>query len=187
MLACALLRGGCAGSTRCLPPVDGFSVERYGGLWYEIARFPHRFERGLVAVTARYTARENGRVLVENRGFDPRRKKWRSATGRAYVKGDGGTGLLRVSFFWPFYGTYKVILLDKEQYGHAVVTSGTYDYLWILCRTPRMDEKTLAMLLEFVRVCGFDVSRLEYPDQAMNMDLQAGGPDAGLTGPARLV
>jgi len=166
---------GCARSTQGLAPVHGFDVQRYMGLWYEIARFPHRFERDLVAVTAEYTVREDGSVDVINRGFSPARQRWETAKGRAYFKGDPHTALLRVTFFWPFYGTYKVIRLDKEDYAYAVVTSDTYDYFWILSRTPEMDEHTLAELLEFARSSGFDMSRVEFPDQSQNMQ-QGSGP-----------
>jgi len=159
---------GCARSTSALKPVEGFELDRYSGRWYEIARFPHRFERGLIAVTAEYTVQKDGSVRVENRGYNPARKSWKTASGRAHFKGDRSTGLLRVSFFWPFYGDYKIIRLDKTGYAYAVVTGSTYDYFWILSRTPTLDEKTLAELMTFAKVSGFDTSKIEFPDQAMN-------------------
>ena len=71
-----LALAGCARSTSALKPVEGFELERYKGRWYEIARLPHRFERGLVAVTADYTIQKDGSVGVENRGYNPARKLW---------------------------------------------------------------------------------------------------------------
>ena len=79
ILLCILSGVGCAQSTKSLAPVDGFDLERYTGLWYEVARFPHRFERGLVAVTAEYTIQEDGSVSVTNRGFDVGRQQWNEA------------------------------------------------------------------------------------------------------------
>jgi apolipoprotein D and lipocalin family protein len=94
---------GCAGtSTKNLTPVSGFDAGRYAGSWYEIARFPHVFERGLTDVTAEYTAQADGSIRVVNRGYDPAKGKWRSATARAVFAGARDTGLLCVTFFWPF-------------------------------------------------------------------------------------
>ena len=180
-LLCMLAGAGCAKSTGELPPVDGFDLQRYSGLWYEIARFPHRFERDLVAVTAEYTIEEDGSVTVVNRGYNPAREEWKTAEGRAYLKGEPNIALLKVTFFWPFYGTYKVIRLDKEDYSYAVVTSSTYDYFWILSRTPTMDEKTLTALMEFAKASGFDTSRVEFPDQTKNLPRKqdkTGGPQS---------
>ena len=152
-LMCGML--GCARSTRSLAPVKGFDAQRYAGRWYEIARFPHWFERGLVAVTADYTLQPNGRIRVENRGYNPAKKEWTSARARAYLKGSADVGLLKVSFFWPFYGTYKILVLDKD-YAYAVVTSDTYDYFWILARTPTLDAKTVDALVKSAAAMGFE-------------------------------
>ena len=82
-----------------------------------------------------------------------------------------------MTFFWPFYGTYKVILLDKDNYAYAVVTSDTYNYLWILSRTPTLKAETLKEFMDFAEVAGFDISRLELVDQGLNMDSHQ--PDEG--------
>ena len=168
---------GCAHSTRSLLSVGDFDAGKYVGTWYEIARFPHWFERNLVSVTAHYTIRDDGSIGVENKGYDPARGKWRSVSGRAFFKETKDTALLKVTFFWPFYGTYKVILLDKENYGHAIVTSDTYSYLWILSRTPTLKAETLKALVIFAEASGFDISRLELVDQRLKMYSQqpAGG------------
>ncbi len=157
---------GCAhNSTRGLPPVTGFDAGRYAGTWYEIARFPHVFERGLTRVTAEYTAQADGSIRVVNRGYDPAKQKWRSATARAVFPGAHDIGLLRVTFFWPFSASYKVVKLDEKEYAWAVVTSGTLDYFWILARTPRLPPETYAELVKFAADSGFDTSRIEKVEQ----------------------
>ena len=159
---------GCARSTRSLQPVTGFDVQRYEGKWYEIARFPHWFERGLSAVTADYEVQPNGSIRVENRGYDPKRGRWKSVTGRAYPKGSANVGLLKVTFFWPFYGTYRVLRLDKGGYSHALVTSDTFEYLWVLSRTPTLDKGITDGLVRDAAQMGFDIDRLGYVDQSAN-------------------
>lgn len=163
-----LMLSSCAPSTRLLPPITGFDSNRYLGSWYEIARLPHRFEKNLVSVTANYSLREDGSINVINKGYDSVRKKWKSANGRAYFKKDPNIALLKVTFFWPFYGDYKVIKLDEVNYSYAVVTSSTYKYLWILARNRTLDEETMKQLLDYVNISGFDVSKIEYIDQSLS-------------------
>jgi apolipoprotein D and lipocalin family protein len=171
MVPCLALLGGCARSTSALEPVSGFELERYSGRWFEIARLPHRFERHLVAVTADYTVLDDGSVRVHNRGYHTKRQEWTSITGRARFRGNADVGLLSVRFFWPFSGTYKIIRLD-EDYTHAVVTSSTYDYFWILSRTPTMNKAVLDELIAFAKTSGFDTAAFEFPDQTMNLPTQ---------------
>ncbi|WP_241700986.1 lipocalin family protein, partial [Cronobacter sakazakii] len=64
--------------------VEDFNVNRYLGTWYEIARFDHRFERGLEQVTATYSLRGDGGLNVINRGFNPDRNRWQQSEGKAY-------------------------------------------------------------------------------------------------------
>jgi apolipoprotein D and lipocalin family protein len=169
MLTGLVLLGGCASSTKMPEPVREFDIQRYSGRWYEIARLPHRFERGLVAVTADYTPEADGSVRVVNRGYLSAVGKWRTSTAKAYFKGQRSVGLLSVSFFWPFSGEYRVIRLDQKNYAYAVVTGNTNRLFWILSRTPTMDKNTLAELMAFAKASGFDTSQIEFPDQTMNL------------------
>ena len=104
MLFAIALLAGCAQIPDGVQAVEGFDTARYLGKWYEIARLDHRFERGLTNVTAVYTARDDGSIGVDNRGFDPAKGEWRQAEGRAKLAGAPGSGMLKVSFFGPFYG-----------------------------------------------------------------------------------
>ncbi|EEE0389127.1 hypothetical protein BRR18_24075, partial [Salmonella enterica] len=94
--------------------VNNFDAKRYLGTWYEIARFDHRFERGLDKVTATYSLRDDGGINVINKGYNPDREMWQKTEGKAYFTGDPSRAALKVSFFGPFYGGYNVIALDRE-------------------------------------------------------------------------
>ena len=50
-------------------PVASLDLQRYLGDWYEIARFDHRFERGLDFCKANYALREDGKITVDEPGF----------------------------------------------------------------------------------------------------------------------
>ena len=153
---------GCAASTDSIASVRNFDSKRYLGTWYEIARLPHRFERDLDFVSAHYSEQGDGTIRVFNRG--QRDGKEREAVGKAHFKGASDVGELRVSFFGPFYGDYRIVELAPD-YSSAIVTSSTKNYLWILSRTPQLSQKTLEKYLAQIREWGFDVSALEYPKQ----------------------
>ena len=148
-----------------LRSVDSFDLDRYLGKWYEIAKYPVSFEEGLVGVTAEYSMRDDGKVRVRNAGlegsFDGKPK---SATAKAWVPDPARPAELKVSFFWPFAAKYWVIALDA-QYRWAIVGEPGRKYLWILARTPALDEAEYARLVAKVRELGYDPDRLEKTPQ----------------------
>jgi apolipoprotein D and lipocalin family protein len=170
LLVCAIVAvgvtlGGCghaipegSPSLRTVAKVD---LERYLGLWYEIARYPHRFQEGCTGSRATYTRLPDGRIRVENACRDARDGgAERRATGVAWVApGDPSNAKLLVQFFWPFRGEYWIIELDPD-YRFAVVGHPSRDYLWILSRTPRMDEGVYRELLRRIATHGYDLTRI---------------------------
>lgn len=158
LAACSLL-SACTGVPDGATPIASVDSARYQGTWYEIARFDHRFERGLECVTANYTPRDDGGIKVINAGFDPKKNKWSSAEGKAYFLNTPTDGRLKVSFFGPFYSGYNVLLLD-EHYQYALVSGPNHDYLWILSRTPTLPQATYDMLIDTAKQQHFDTRQL---------------------------
>ncbi|MGM3174382.1 outer membrane lipoprotein Blc [Dickeya lacustris] len=144
--------------------VANFSLPRYLGTWYEIARFDNRFERGLERVSATYSLREGGGITVVNRGFDPASQRWRESIGKGDFTGAPTQGALKVSFFGPFYGGYNIIALDND-YQYAVVCGPNRDYLWILSRTPTLSPLIRQALIAAARRNGFDTDKLIWVNQ----------------------
>lgn len=140
--------------------VKELDMKRYLGKWYEIARFPHSFEKNLVGVTATYTLKEGGKIEVLNEGFkntlDGERSK---AVGKAKIPDKQEPGKLKVSFFWIFYADYYVLELD-ENYQYAMIGSSSDKYFWILCRTPQMEPAVYNMLLDKARKRGYNLEKL---------------------------
>jgi len=145
-------------STKDIPAICGVNLERYLGKWYEVARFPHTFERGLQNVTATYSLQSNGKIKVINAGYRGSVKSL--AEGYAWIPDKNCTGELLVSFFWPIRSKYRIIKLDKENYRYAVVTSNSKNYLWILCRDPHISESIYKELVNFISANGFDKSKI---------------------------
>ena len=140
--------------------VRSVDLEKYLGTWFEIARFDHSFERGLEYATARYTLMDNGKVKVVNSGI----KDGQVKTSEGKAKTTDNPGLLRVSFFGPFYSDYRIMMLDDD-YKYALIGSGSQKYLWILSRTPQIPEDVKASMLLEARLRGYDVSKLIWVKQ----------------------
>lgn len=160
----AVVLGGCASAPEGLQPVSDFQLDRYLGTWHEIARLDHSFERGLSKVTAEYSKRPDGAIQVVNRGYDARRGKWCQARAVARFVGPSNVASLKVTFLWPFAGAYHVIVLDREGYRYAMVTSSDRSYLWILARQKHLDPGILEELLDKAKGWGFQTEDLVFVD-----------------------
>jgi apolipoprotein D and lipocalin family protein len=165
LLAVSVLVSACTGIPEGVEPIDDFQLNRYLGKWYEIARLDHSFERGLSRVTAEYRLRDDGGVKVINRGFDAEKAKWKESVGKAYFVGAPNVGHLKVSFFGPIYGSYVIFELDEE-YRYALVSGPDRSYLWLLSRTPAVDESVKQHFLERAGELGFDTSALILVEQS---------------------
>lgn len=113
IFAVALLcAGSCtAGTSHDSTPVAQLDLQRYLGKWYEIARFDHKFERGMENVTAEYILKEDGTIQVINSGWKDGEKK--VAEGKAKCPDPvGNPAHLRVSFFLFFYSDYNILYVD---------------------------------------------------------------------------
>ena len=164
LLALLPLLASCSGIPDGVEAVRGFQLDRYLGTWYEIARLDHSFERGLSAVTADYSLREDGGVHVVNRGYDTAAGEWDEAIGKAYFVGDPDEGRLKVSFFGPFYGGYNIVELDHENYRYSLVAGPNRSYLWLLARSPDLDRETVQQLVGRARELGFATDELIWVD-----------------------
>jgi apolipoprotein D and lipocalin family protein len=147
-----------------VPAVD---LHRYAGTWYEIARLPNWFQKKCAGdVTATYVLLNDGTLKVVNRCLKED-GTITEAVGRAKLARDGNqSAKLKVRFapavlsFLPFvWGDYWIIDLAPD-YSYAVVGEPARKYLWVLSRTPVMDEATLQGVLDRVKLQGYDLSGL---------------------------
>jgi apolipoprotein D and lipocalin family protein len=181
LLAAMLMTGLCAGpalaadTAQPLQAITALSVPRYMGTWYEIAKFPNRFQKKCVGDTsASYTLRDDGRVDVLNR-CRTADGKFDAAEGVARQLGAANSPKLKVRFapailsFIPMvWGDYWVIDLD-EQYQLSAVSEPQREYLWILSRTPQVEPAAYEALLARLRSQGLDVSKLERTPQTQTV------------------
>ena len=143
--------------------VQNLDLERYAGKWYEIASLSGRFQKGCSCTTAEYNLVVGKYYLqVKNRCF--RKGKWTEITGKAFFSSESTVGKLKVQFFWPFRSDYWIIDLAKD-YSWAVVSVPGYKYLWILCRSAKMDKNLYQEILLKLKQRGFNTDLLQITEQ----------------------
>ena len=141
--------------------VSSLDLKSIMGTWYEIARFDHRFERGMDNVTATYTLLPDGTVEVKNRGM----RDGKESVSIGHAKPTPKPGLLRVSFFWKFYSDYNILAVAPDG-EWMIIGSSSPKYLWILSRTPKLPEKTLEYIVALAAQRGYNVGKLIYVKQS---------------------
>jgi len=153
---------------RTVPFVD---LDRYAGDWFEIARFPNRFQQKCVGdVRASYARRVDGRIDVVNRcrtadGQTEARGIARLVDEQTHAKLEVRFAPAWLSWLPAVWGDYWVIGLASD-YSWAVVGDPDRNYLWILARTPHLNDESLAAARAAARDSGFDVGRLVQTPQA---------------------
>lgn len=149
-----------------VPSVD---LERYQGLWYEIAKIPNRFQRKCArGTTAHYARRADGKIDVINRCFD-KEGKVIEARGIARIVNTESNAKLKVSFVKIlgvslFWGDYWIIGLG-EDYEYAIVGVPHRKYGWILSRTPSLSQEKLEVIFNILRKLGYDPENFEMTRQ----------------------
>ena len=154
-----------------LSTVKQLDLQQYMGTWYEIARFDHSFERGLVGVTATYELRGDGKITVINAGYkNSFEGKYKTAKGKAKQPNSDEPGKLKVAFFLFFYADYFILELDKN-YQWVLIGSSSDKYLWILSRTPKLEQETLYYILKKASERGYDTDKLIWVEQKNDRQL----------------
>ena len=160
-------------SSAPLEVVPAVDLNKYAGVWYELARLPNGFQKQCAGdVTATYTLLDDGRIKVVNRCRNEN-GEIEVAEGEAKRSGDDApTAKLKVRFapailsFLPFvWGDYWIIVLAPD-YSYAVIGDPARKYLWILSRTPAVDESTYKIILDQVKTKGYDLTNLARTNQS---------------------
>lgn len=162
LTAAIIFFSGCSkAKTIPLQVVENFRTDDYMGTWYEIARTPNFFERGLSGVTAQYTKHPDGKISVVNSGIKRNGKKmYISGTARLMDK-NSSLGKLEVAFYPPFYAPYLILETDYDSF--AVVMGKNPEYLWILSRTPELPETEIDRIFSMLKSRNIPTEKLFFP------------------------
>lgn len=158
-IICVLTFNSCSTIPKGATAIIPFDKEKYLGKWYEIARMDFKYERHLNNTTAEYSVRDDGKIKVDNKGFNTQTKEWSQAIGKAKFVGEQNVAMLKVAFFGPFYSGYNVIALDSE-YKYALVAGKNLKYLWILSRENTIPENIKQNYLKIAETLGYKTSEL---------------------------
>ncbi len=158
----ALISCNDASKYPTLETVTSVNVDQYVGKWYEIASFPMRAQKDCTCTTAEYGTTEEGYITVLNKCKKGDRDV--EISGKAFPDDDGSNSKLKVQFFPLLKSPYWIIDLAKD-YSYAVVGTPNRKYLWILSRTPKMDENTYQEILKRVKNKEFDIEKLNRTEQ----------------------
>jgi apolipoprotein D and lipocalin family protein len=158
VLAAFFVSIGCSSgvSKTTLTTVESVDLKRYSGTWYEMASYPQIFERGCSNVKATYTPKD-GYIEVFNQSI--KNKKMNSIKGKAFVVENSGNSRLKVQFFWPFKGNYWIIDLAPD-YSWAIVSDPKRKTLWILSRSPVMEDSVYTSLIAKLVNRGFNKDKI---------------------------
>jgi len=176
LIICTLFLPGRKVHAQDLSVVDSVDLQRYAGRWYEIARLPNRFQEDCAGnVTATYKILPNGEIKVVNRCLKSNGDTSEAEGIARRASDDGPNTKLKVRFapsflsFLPMvWGDYWIIDLAPD-YSYAVVGEPGRKYLWILARSPEIDETLLGQILAKARNQGYDTAALIRTKQTTRM------------------
>jgi len=160
LTACSTFQRGPVGNAAVPQPAKAVDLNRYVGLWYEIARYENGFERDCEGVTAQYSMRNDGLIRVLNTcRQDSVTGEEKSSEGKARIVEGSQNAKLKVSFFGPFYGDYWV--LDRaDDYSWSIVGEPSGRYLWFLSRTAQPSQQVRDQIATRATEMGYDLSLL---------------------------
>ncbi|OTG99095.1 MULTISPECIES: lipocalin family protein [Acinetobacter] len=160
--------------TKPLQTVDKVQLDRYLGVWYEIARKPMYFENKCNRdVTATYTLNENGNVIVSNRCLS-KDGQLQQSIGEAFVQNAPFNTKLKVSFLpeairWLSVarGDYWILKIDDD-YQTVLVGEPRRKYMWVLSRSAQPDQAVVNEYLEYAKSVGYNLTDLIHTKQTHN-------------------
>jgi apolipoprotein D and lipocalin family protein len=153
-----------ANSSSTVRTVNYVDIPSYMGTWYEITKFPNSFQKKCLATKAEYRLRKDGKVAVKN--TCKQRKGENTANGIARIADKTTNAKLKVSFvpflnrFGLFAGDYWILDLAPD-YSYVLVGSPSREFLWILSRSPKLDQNIIESLKDVALREGFDITRLK--------------------------
>lgn len=149
-----------------LKTVAKVDLKKYSGKWFEIARYPNKFQKQCVGnTTATYTTKTNGKIEVVNRCLK-NDGLVDDAKGEARIVDKATNAKLEVrfapkflSFISAVWGDYWIIYLDDE-YQNVAIGDPKREYFWILSRQAKMDDATYQNILQKAETLGFNPGKV---------------------------
>ena len=133
-----------------------FNSERYQGTWYEIAKYPFKWEIGCHGSTAEYEMSGNELLItnsckINNKQFIRKGRGIMIEDFKFKIIFDDGLPNDGVGDYWIEYTDYD---------NYSIVGSPSRKYLWILSRRQIITQDEYNFLLNIVRKRGYPTDKL---------------------------
>ncbi len=138
---------------------NNLNIQRFMGRWYVIANIPTFIEREAYNAIEDYRWLGDGKVATTftyNKGALDGPFKEANPTG--FVNADNNA-IWKMQFIWPFKADYRVMYVDDA---HTVTIIGreARDYVWLMARSPEIDEALYTQLVDMIAAQGYDISKI---------------------------
>ncbi|MEM1175728.1 MAG: lipocalin family protein [Pseudomonadota bacterium] len=160
LLVLSPLLFGCASSKfPDMQTVDYVDLDRFMGDWYVIANIPTFIEKGAHNAVETYAMNDDGTVDTvfnfRKDGFDGKAKRYNP---KGFIQ-DDTNALWGMRFIWPIKADYRIVYLDDD-YSVTIIGRQKRDFVWLMARSPQIDEPELQRLLGIIEDLGYDMSKV---------------------------
>ena len=143
-------------------------LDRFMGDWYVIANIPTFIEEGAHNAVESYEKNKDGSIATtftfNADSFDGDKKTYHP-TG--FVKDDKSNAIWDMQFLWPFKSDYRILYID-EKYKYTIIGRIKRDYVWIMSRTPKIEDEEYNNLIRIVKDRNYDISKIKrVPQQSL--------------------
>ena len=155
------LISGCASQNQSpVKPVSSVNLNQFMGDWYVIACIPTVIETETYKAIESYQLEKDGSInttfVFRKGGFDGPEKRYNP---RGFVVENTGNAVWGMQFIWPFKSEFIIAYLDKD-YTSTIIARNARDYVWIMARTPFINDSQYQELTKTVANLGYGVSKL---------------------------
>lgn len=160
MIAACMFIGGCASGKPPLETVEYVDLDRFMGDWYVIANIPTFLEKDAHNAVESYERNSDGTIattfVFRKGGFDGKRKEY---TPTAYVVDKESNAVWGMQFLWPIKADYRIVYLTDD-YSQTVIARNKRDFVWVMARTPTIDDADYERMVALIESIGYDASEL---------------------------
>lgn len=164
LAACVLSAGllfGCSSNHLSAPEtVPRVELPRFMGTWFVIAAIPTPIEDQAFNAIESYALLPDGSIgttfTFRDGGFDGTPQRY---TPTGFVVDRRSNAIWDMQFLWPFRAEYRISYLDPD-YQHTIIARTPRDYVWIMARTPLLDDAVYGRLVAKVAALGYQVDKL---------------------------
>ena len=169
-VAASLALTGCQSGSQ-MPPIrtaTSVDLNQFSGDWFVIASIPTFIEADAFNAVESYSRPEDGKIATTftfNKGSFQGEKKTYRPTG--FIRENTGNAVWGMQFVWPIRAEYRVVYVDDD-YQQTIIGRSKRDYVWLMARSPNIDDTAYQRLVDIVVEQGYDPSLLRRVPHALS-------------------